>query len=325
MARSCWFRTMSGAARWLALAALLLPAGVRGQGAEVAELCGRVVVIPDDLACETGGQGLLIAQPRLLLAQAGGNPVPGTASTLGMRLGTMPRWALGGRLTGVGVGDLPRTSPEGVVAEAARAVGASADLTVGVLPGFSPAPTVGGLLSLDVLASGGLVFLAEDDGFRESPVFGWAVGLRLGILRESFTLPGISVTGMYRDLGQVSYRPPGGSPWRSEARALTLRGAISKDVLGFGVAAGAGIDRLSADVSYSPEGITRAVDHGLEDLVDTRTLAFGSLSYSLLVAHLALEAGWQEGADEVPGAEPAAREAAGSGGWYGTLALRLSI
>lgn len=318
--RTTW--TISGAARWLALGLLLVPAGVRGQGAEVGEMCESFGQLGFGVSCADGGQALLVAQPRLLLAQSGGNPVPGTASTLGMRLGSMPRWALGGRLTGVLVGDLPAAATAGpVTTEAASARGVSADLTVGLFGGFSPAPTLGGVLSLDALASAGLVFASEEDGFQDTPILGWGAGARLGILRESFTLPGLSISAMYRDLGEVVYRPRGGEAWRSGLSALSVRGAVSKDLLGFALAAGGGLDRLSADMEYTPlvGGST------LDDLVDTRATAFGSLGFTFLVAHAALELGWQQGADEVPNASASVREAAGSGGWYGSLALRLTI
>src|SRR5687767_11780950 len=51
--------------------------------------------------CNLVAEAIGIAQPRVGLALAGGNPVPGASSTLGMRLGAIPRISVAGRVTGV--------------------------------------------------------------------------------------------------------------------------------------------------------------------------------------------------------------------------------
>ena len=50
--------------------------------------------------CAALAQGAAIAQPRIGLAAAGGNPLSGSSSTLGMRMGATPRVAAELRLTG---------------------------------------------------------------------------------------------------------------------------------------------------------------------------------------------------------------------------------
>jgi hypothetical protein len=49
--------------------------------------------------CLLAVQAVEVGQPRVGIALAGGNPVPGTASTLGLRLGRVPRVSVTGRAT----------------------------------------------------------------------------------------------------------------------------------------------------------------------------------------------------------------------------------
>ena len=67
-------------------------------------------------------------------------------------------------------------------------------------------------------------------GFAEdTPDFSYGVGARLGLLRESFTMPGISVSLMYHRLGTVSYGDVCDQP---------LLGGIVQERNGYTVAAG---------------------------------------------------------------------------------------
>ena len=67
------------------------------------------------------------------------------------------------------------------------------DASVGVLQGLSIFPTVGGLGSIDMLASLGFAAPPDGEGFDGS-LISWGLGAKLGILRESFTLPGLTAS-----------------------------------------------------------------------------------------------------------------------------------
>src|SRR5687768_8742698 len=89
------------------IAVVMVPASARAQGSFTTPCAqasgGRAQV---RTFCERVGQSLDIVQPRLGIALTGGNPVPGTASTLGMRLGSVPRINVGVRATAA-LADLP--------------------------------------------------------------------------------------------------------------------------------------------------------------------------------------------------------------------------
>ncbi|HSJ12929.1 MAG TPA: hypothetical protein VK939_00855 [Longimicrobiales bacterium] len=292
-----------------------------GFGAECAnlssgarEFCGRVA------------EGIQVVQPRVGIALSGGNPVPGTASTMGMRLGAMPRISLALRATAARVqtGGIERTADDDQMTFAVPSI--NVDASVGLFSGLTLAPTIGGFGALDLLGSLGILPLPDGEGFSGSPS-SWAAGARVGILRESFTAPGVSVSGMYRRLGDVEY----GDPELQERDAYflmddlsgwTLRGAVSKRLLGLGLTAGAGYDRYSSGVRL----VVRDAPFELatDNLETGRTTFFGNASLTMLILHLVGEVGWQSGGDP-DGSADIPTEQLDKSALYGSIALRLTL
>jgi hypothetical protein len=260
----------------------------------------------------------------------GGNLVPGTSSTLGMRLGSMPRVGLALRASGAAIG-LPAVEAVGSTDNVNAVAGSiNVDAIVGVFQGISLLPTVGGFASLDLLASAGLAPLPGGSAFGGGAPFTWGVGARVGVLRESFTAPGISVDVMYRRFGERSY----GDEQLSEGRphlllestsATSVRGTVGKRVLGYGLTGGAGWDRYRADVTGRvPDGsiLNPGASIGFQQsgLTTDRLSFFGNVSLTVLIVNLAAEIGWQAG-DDGPAATDRLRRGALFGGLSGRLAI----
>ena len=172
-------------------------------------------------------------------------------------------------------------------------------LAAGLLDGFSPRPTVGGVLSLDVFAGAGVLFLPEGAGFLGNTTT-WGVGANVGLLRESFTLPGITLSAAYRGVGelQLGDRTAGDAiQVVFDPSVTSLRALIGKDLLAFGVLAGVGWDRISSDASLTVAGPGAASG----DVKSTRPLIFGGASVNLLLVQFSAEGGWAGGFDAVPG------------------------
>ena len=319
-----------------ALAALVLPALWAGdaaaQEAALASRCERAA--PDPAArifCLRVAQAVEVLQPQIGMAATGGNPVAGTASTLGMRLGALPRLSVAGRVTGV-FGELPRVLDAGTTGDVGVFLpGLNIDAAVGLTSGYSPLPTVGGVGSLDALASIGYLPLPGGKGFDGSP-FTWALGLRLGLLRESFTLPGVSLTGMYRQVGDFDFGDP--ALVRDDAfidigiGIWSLRAAVTKQIFAVGLTAGAGYDHYSSDVRFGfvdPGTATRR-EVRLDDFDNDRWSLFANVSWTILILHIVGELGWQQGGDLVPGLRASdIRFDPGDGRFFGGFAVRLSI
>lgn len=281
--------------------------------------------------CENIADASAILQPRIGIVLSGGNPVPGTASTLGMRLGTLPRISLGGRVTAAHA-DLPAIERLTSTSDVKFPVGAiSVDASVGIFSGLSVLPTVGGLGSIDLLLSAGTIPLSRGEGFDDDAPFSWAAGARLGLLRESFTAPGVSVSGMYRSIGDITYGDPALADRDAfveinDLRVISLRATAGKRLLGFGLTAGAGYDRYTSDVSATVRDATvlqptRVLEISESGISDSRASVFGNASFTLLILNLAAEIGWQDGAKPATGASPKLEKR----GLFGGLAVRLAI
>lgn len=264
------------------------------------------------------------------IVSAAGNPVQGTASTLGMALGPLPAMALSARLTGVWlelppIGNLASTStPDGL------AVSLNVDGTLGIYQGRSLTPTIGGFLSVDLLASAGIRRLPGATGLDSDMALAWAGGARVGIMRESFRAPGISLSAMYRRPGSPSFGEAALSATDAFVdvgglNVVSLRAGVSKRITLLGLAAGVGYDLHSADVRVLVRnpGLD-AIDAFEEGFRTNRLTAFGNGSMTFLILTLAAELGWQQGGD-TPRVRMPAGDVSGRGAVYGSLAIRLTI
>jgi len=201
--------------------------------------------------------------------------------------------------------------------------------TLGLFDGFSFRPTVGGVLSLDLLASGHALFPPKDQGFRDH-LLGWSVGTRLGILRESFTLPGLSVSATRIWMGSEavgSLASGGMAETEFDVTVTSLRGVLGKDVLGLGLLAGAGWDRISGEglirarvLPAGPEGGASA-----SDLSSRRAVFFGGASMTFLILQVSGEAGWSRALDRELPNEPEGDRFPSSSVYFGSLAIRVTF
>jgi hypothetical protein len=205
--------------------------------------------------------------------------------------------------------------------------------SVGLFNGFSPAPNVGGVLSLDLNGSAHLVRVPKGKGFQDN-LLGLGAGARLGILRESFNLPGVSLSAYHRSLGRSGFGSlEGGSPAeaRFDLRVSSLRGVVGKDVRGVGLFGGTGWERYAGDVRIGvtdgrpdlPGTPTEASATG--NLSSKRRLYFLGASMTYVILQLSGEGGWAQGfgtqlPDRVVGDfDPAAAS------WFGSLAVRVTF
>lgn len=273
------------------------PVTAQEDPAELADLCAADG--PDArTACLESALGLEAARAVIGLAAAGGADLPGTNSTVGKRIGSLPRWGLSLR-AGFANAPLPGPGSATLTDGTTTAFSLRANLALGLLEGFSIAPTVGGIFSLDLMGEAALVTLSEDDGFGED-MTGFGVGVRLGILRESFGIPGVTVTATRRWLGESSLAASVASGDRSsdfDTRVTSLRGVVGKDFFAIGFLAGIGWDRYDGDGSLLVSGPDFERRVGADDLSSERVSIFGAVSYNFLVLQLSAEGGWAEGFD----------------------------
>jgi hypothetical protein len=254
-----------------------------------------------------------------------GNEFPGSASTLGKRFGTTPRVAAAVRFgfSGMELPDGPSGTEDAASGWVPSLHGA---LAVSLFDGFRPRPTVGGVLAVDVIATGDVAFLPSGKGF-DGAVAAVGYGVRLGAVRESFSLPGVTVSALRRHGGRVEWAGVSGD--RPGAVVLdgttntSIRGTVGRELLAVGIQAGLGWERISADgtVTSGPATSSSGVVV-FDDLEADRILFFGGATWTWLVTQLHAEAGYASGF------EPLDDSAAGgfdpsAGSLFGSLTFRI--
>lgn len=313
--------------------------------------------------CAQAVNALTTIQPSVGVAFSGGNPVLGTGTTIGKRLGVLPRVSVTARAN-LALADLPdlfrggyanlitESQPElGVAPTLGVPIGSlQGDVVIGLFDGISPAPMLGGIGSIDLLGSVSFLPQVDQVGLSKA-ITNIGAGARVGLLRQGLVVPGISVSAMYRMMDELTFGSlEDGDPgeFSTDLRALSLRAVVSKGILAFDFAVGAGYDRYSSDISLGWQlrcEIQECLDHqaGGVDLVGrfdgTLTTAawnvFGDVALDLLLLSIVGEVGYQKAVDPVslddlknaglPSSNPLTSEALAGGRFFGSIGLRLTL
>lgn len=235
-----------------------------------------------------GGVGLLMT--------AGGS-VPASPSTAGHRMESTPRLVFDAGATWVsfrnpvfGASDATASDRRSLV------VGGRLTAVAGIFHGFRPAPTVGGVLALD--AVGTVELVRVPDSPASSPArWGWGAGVRLGIFRESFSLPGVTLSTMYYRSGQLTYgNEEIGGLAVLEPSVTSFRLIVGKDLWPVGLSSGIGLDRYRGrgriEARVPDGGGTAASASGFRDLRMNRHYLFAGLNYTWLITQVTAEVTW---------------------------------
>lgn len=323
----------------------------------------RPVVDEVQFLCSTVATTLSNVQPAIGIGFSGANPTLGMGGTLGTRFGLMPRIAVTARvnaalteLPDVIGGDIPtldNPSDSLTAFETTRMpVGAlQADVALGVFNGITLVPMLGGLGSIDLLGSVAFIPVIEDLGLEEA-IVSWGAGARVGIMKGGLLAPGISVSGMYRRMGDVQFgeiedQDPG--EFATNLSTLSLRAAVSKGIAMFDFVVGAGYDKYSSDTDFNflleyecdtaectagKENPTQPFTLSMEDGAlggEVETAAwnvFGNVGLSLLLFNLVAEVGYQQATDVLTSEDldrDITEEEIGDGRLFGSLGLRLTL
>jgi hypothetical protein len=334
---------------WAFAAAAALFAAPAAAQNNINNVCETVPAIAAE-ECAIVAQAVDAAQPQLGILMAGGNPTLGTASTGGVRLGLIPRVSLTGRINVVGA-RLPDIRDPGAEKFTVPAPAVGANLSVGLTQGFSVAPMIGGFGAIDLLGSVSVLPLSLlGDEFGDN-AFSWGAGARVGLIRESFVTPGVSVSLMYRSLGEVSIGDvcSGTEVAAGDNRSIcsttdddfgelsfgldnwSARAAVSKRLLGFGLTAGVGYDKFETSADFAvrapgPPAGTEQVYRFSDVAVDNdRWSAFLDGSFTILFGSIVAEVGWMQGANPIEGFPSTSDFDPRDGTFFGSLGARLSL
>jgi hypothetical protein len=256
--------------------------------------------------CDAAVDGTRAFHPVAGLLVSGGNPVLGTAGSLG-GLGHVSITARANAARVV----LPETGYDG----STSTVPASDEL-------FAPVPLLeaaagiygglpSGLLAIDALGSAQLLptdqldNLAVSQGARRigDVALGLGFGARVGILNEMGPVPAVSVSLMRRDIPRLAYGDlDEGDQYRYavDLHATNLRVVASKRLAIVDLAAGFGWDRYTGDATIQfRDPLTAVVQPAIElELDQTRALLFLDAGLDLRALRLVGEIGYQTGKDQ---------------------------
>ncbi|HEX6939577.1 MAG TPA: hypothetical protein VF158_09200 [Longimicrobiales bacterium] len=314
-----------------------------------------------EFLCAQVVNALANVQPSVGIAFSGGNPVLGTATTLGKRVGILPRVSVSARVN-LALADMPELFDEyaAEISEAAPELAVAqtkgipigsvqGDIALGLFNGISVGPTLGGIGAIDLLGSVSMVPKVAEVGLTDA-ITNIGVGARVGILRQGLLVPGISVSAMYRQMDEITFGDlAAGDPgqFSTDLRTLSLRAIVSKGILAFDLAVGAGYDRYTSDIALGwqihcetddcvaaePSGID--IDGDIAGELSTAAWnVFGNVALDLLVLNLVGEVGYQKAVDPIDADAlrnaglpdgPLTVDALNGGRFFGSVGLRLSL
>ncbi len=258
-------------------------------------------------ACNTAVDAVRAFYPLAGMIVTGGNPVLGTAGSLG------------------GFGHVTLTARVNAIKAALPDPTAATTSPVpSSFHGAVPAPMVegalgvfkgvgGGLLAVDVLGSAlilptGIDNLTVDSNATHisDAALGFGYGVRVGVLKGSFPIPAVSVSWMHRTVPRLRYGTLGPAPGTGDDFEFTmdLRSDSYRAVAGWkfvlvDVAAGIGVDRYKSDSTnirfYDGATSTRTV---VINPTNTRAVVFVNGGLSLAALKLVGEIGLQAGKDQ---------------------------
>jgi len=261
-------------------------------------------------ACNTAVDAIRAFHPLAGMIVSGGNPVLGTATSLG------------------GIGHLTVTARVNAIkASLPNPDSASQSQVPSSFHGAIPAPIVeaalgllrgrGGFLSVDALGSAvllptsGVSGLSVDSNAAHigGAALGIGYGARVGILSGTFPIPALSVSWMRRTLPRIQYGNLGPSfgtgdqfQFSMDLKADNYRAVASWKFVLVDLAAGLGVDHYSSsatsirfhDNPLSPANVRTVVINPSS----TREVAFVDGGLSLAALKLVAELGYQTGKDQ---------------------------
>ena len=262
------------------------------------------------------------------LLVSGGNPVMGTANTLG----GLGHFTVAARANAADV-VLPDVQYDGSTSEvpSSEELYAPVPLIEGAAGVFEGLPS--GLLSVDVLASAQLLPTNQVDNLSVDPgarhigdvALGFGYGVRVGVLRDDGPLPAVSVSAMRRHVPRLAYGDvEAGDEFRYavDLQATNLRLVASKQLAAVQVAAGIGWDRYTGEAEVR---LRSAPDAPVgRDLKESRTLAFINAGLDLAAVSIVGEAGYQSGREQALSTDFEDYDTTG-GTFFAGLGLRLGF
>lgn len=235
-----------------------------------------------------------------------GSELPGSSNAIGRRKeGQVPArnlsFAFSSGFARIRIPSLYIGSSNRDLSNVVNVYGLNTTFTLGLFDGLAISPGVKGVFSMDVIGSASVQFFNWDS---EQPIVvsgTGSAGVRIGLLRESFSFPGLTVSVVRqtgRDLDLDSSRKD-----RVDLvvgnRSTRFRTTVGKDFSKLGILAGIGWNYNSGLLQGTIPGMLArsAWTFSSKEAVDSQALYFTGLSFTDMVFQLSLELGLVEELD----------------------------
>ena len=260
-------------------------------------------------SCQAAVDGIRAFYPLAGMVVTGGNPVIGTARSLG----GLGHFALTARVNAIkaALPDPTATNQTPVPTSFNGAVPAPViEGAVGLTKGLA-----GGLLAVDVLGSALILPTGIDNHTVDAnatkfldAALGIGYGLRVGVLNGGFPVPAVSVSWMHRTVPRLRYGTIGPIIGTGDEFEFTmdLTGDSYRAIAGWklaavDLAAGIGVDRYRSrdtNIRFHNAVTPTSVDTVVINPTNTRALVFVNGGLSLAAVKLVGEIGLQAGKDQ---------------------------
>ncbi len=283
--------------------------------------------------CRDGALALQAVHGGVGLLMTGGGALPASPSTAGRRLPGSPRIVvdLGATWSNFSHPELTYTTSASATEERSFLTGGRATVVVGIFDGFSPVTGVGGVFAVDAVATLRWVRVPTSP-VGPGSALGWGGGLRVGVFRESFSLPGLTLSAIHERAGTLRYGTEDGpGAWvELEPVVTSFRAILGKDLWPAGLSAGIGWDRYRGAGRIGARLAPDAGDSGGEasstaghDLSLDRRYLFAGVNYTWVVTQIAVEVTWARGATPLTRLEGTGPFRPGERELQGAFTLRL--
>lgn len=306
---------------------IVAPSGTAAQVDELSDLCLFVGTGGGGQRCQEYALTATVVQAGAGLSHADGSGFHGSAFTRGLHFGAKPRVAFSAR---VAFTRYPVIRPDPVARNGMdwdHSISPSfhGQATVGLFDGFSIGPKVGGLLSLDAIGKADITLFPDSKGFVDHQAMGFGYGVRVGLLRESATLPGVTFSATRTHGGDVDYIGGEIGVHLDNVLTTSLRTVVGKEFMIGDIQAGAGWDRYESDgeILFLGPVFTPPPPTPLDDFHTSRLLFFGGWSKTFQTMQVSGEFGWARG---FHGVTPNVEEFdPATGSLFGSFSVRLTL
>lgn len=297
----------------------------------VAQCTGNAVPALTGL-CRDGALALQALHGGLGLLMTSGGALPASPSTAGHRLPGSPRVVLDLGATWSSFAHPDLAYPGSGAASEARSflLGGRATTVLGVFDGFSPIPTMGGVLAVDALATLQWVRV-PDSPATSGAALGWGGGFRVGVFRESFSLPGLTLSATHVRAGALRFgtEEAPGALAEVEPMVTSFRAIAGKDLWPVGLSVGLGWDhyrgtgRIEARLPHESPAAGLEASTRSHDLSMDRRYLFAGMNYTWVVTQIAAEVTWAREARPIARLEGTGPFRPGGRELQGALTFRL--